>query len=70
MTKPFEPYSNENLRFRKAYIRERLHTLKHEREALLLERQMIDEALHSKRKAADGLAAPLEPFSEALVSVS
>lgn len=43
-------YSTENLRFRKAYIRERLSDLRTEREKLVAEREKIDAVLGSRQK--------------------
>lgn len=54
------PYANGSLRFRKAYIRERLAALKTEREALIAEREDIDRKLSNgighKSKASDNLS--------------
>lgn len=50
-------YANDNLRFRKAFIRERLVALKAERETLLVERDALDREIEILR-AAKGQTSP------------
>lgn len=51
-------YSNDNRRFRKAYIRQRLNEMKEEREVLIAERDAIDRALGIVKKEEPEAASP------------
>lgn len=52
MVRTSDKYAGDNLRFRKAYIRERLSALKAERDVLVAEREQIDTRLGIEKPTA------------------